>query len=185
MTNGNTANGNTASSSSRPGTVATYPSTSSNYGVSGSNNTLSSNASGNMASGTNNGASAASSANGMSSENSQDMIRSVQQNLNDRGYNAGPVDGIVGPRTRAALKEFQQSNGLNQNGQLDSQTLAALGVEHSSPQQLVDQTASNGTSYTGTTEHAIQQSTGVPSSSGNPNAAMRGPASTSINASGR
>jgi hypothetical protein len=56
------------------------------------------------------------------------VIRSVQQALNDRGYNAGPVDGQWGPATQDALRRFQQVSGLPQTGELGQQTLAALGV---------------------------------------------------------
>jgi hypothetical protein len=57
-----------------------------------------------------------------------DTVRSVQQALNDMGYNAGPTDGQMGPNTRDALLRFQQSRGLPQTGEPDSQTLAALGI---------------------------------------------------------
>jgi phage tail tape-measure protein len=57
-----------------------------------------------------------------------DTVRSVQQALNDKGYNAGPVDGQMGPGTRDALMRFQQAQGLPQTGEPDSSTLSALGV---------------------------------------------------------
>ena len=34
----------------------------------------------------------------------------------------------MGPQTQKALKEFQTSKGLDASGQLDQQTIAALGV---------------------------------------------------------
>ena len=55
-----------------------------------------------------------------------DTIRQAQEKLSSMGHDAGPVDGIMGPKTQAAVKEFQESKGLNASGQLDSQTLAAL-----------------------------------------------------------
>ena len=57
-----------------------------------------------------------------------DTVRSVQQALNDRGYDAGPADGQMGPGTTDALLRFQQAQGLPQTGQPDSRTQAALGV---------------------------------------------------------
>jgi len=59
---------------------------------------------------------------------SPDLVRSAQQSLNDKGYNVGAVDGQLGPATRTALTRFQQAQGLAQTGDLDSQTLSALGV---------------------------------------------------------
>jgi phage tail tape-measure protein len=56
------------------------------------------------------------------------VVRSVQQSLNERGYNAGPVDGQWGPSTEGAVREFQQANGLAQTGDINAQTLSALGV---------------------------------------------------------
>ena len=55
-------------------------------------------------------------------------IRSVQAALKAKGYDPGPVDGIMGSQTRAALLQYQKDNGLPQ-GQLDVETLAALGVK--------------------------------------------------------
>ena len=56
------------------------------------------------------------------------FVRSVQQALIEDGYNAGPIDGIVGPRTSGALREFQDANGLPATGRIDSATVAALGI---------------------------------------------------------
>ncbi|MCP4121831.1 MAG: peptidoglycan-binding protein [Bacteroidetes bacterium] len=54
-------------------------------------------------------------------------VRDVQAALKERGYEPGPVDGVMGAQTRAALLKFQRDNGLPQ-GQLDVQTLTALGI---------------------------------------------------------
>jgi len=59
---------------------------------------------------------------------SPDLVRAAQQSLNDKGYSVGTVDGQLGPATKTALSRFQQAQGLAQTGDLDSQTLAALGV---------------------------------------------------------
>ncbi len=55
-------------------------------------------------------------------------VRSVQQALNDRGYDPGPVDGQWGSNTEDAVRQFQQASGLPQTGELEGSTLAALGV---------------------------------------------------------
>jgi peptidoglycan hydrolase-like protein with peptidoglycan-binding domain len=39
------------------------------------------------------------------------------------------VDGRLGPQTQQGLKEFQASRGLEPSGELDQQTIAALGLE--------------------------------------------------------
>jgi hypothetical protein len=58
-----------------------------------------------------------------------DEIRQAQQKLNDMGYDAGHVDGIMGAETRSAISNFQRSEGLAATGQLDNQTMKALGVD--------------------------------------------------------
>ena len=59
---------------------------------------------------------------------SSDEVRQVQQHLKDKGVDVGAVDGVMGPKTRSALKSFQQQQGLTASGDLDSSTLTALGV---------------------------------------------------------
>ena len=72
---------------------------------------------------------------GMSSQSgtdqqlSQNTIQDVQQKLQQDGfYKNGHIDGIMGPQTHQALQQFQQAKGLQSSGQLDQQTMAALGV---------------------------------------------------------
>lgn len=55
-------------------------------------------------------------------------IRKAQETLNDRGFKAGPPNGVVGERTSAALREFQKSENLAVTGQPNPRTLAALGI---------------------------------------------------------
>lgn len=55
-------------------------------------------------------------------------IREVQRTLGDKGYDVGPVDGIWGPKSRSALRNFERHNGMQASGQLDPQVLAALDV---------------------------------------------------------
>jgi len=57
-----------------------------------------------------------------------DIVK-VQQALKEKGHDPGPVDGILGPSTRAALQAFQKSQGLDPSGRLDRVTLAKLGVQ--------------------------------------------------------
>ena len=59
---------------------------------------------------------------------SSDDIKKVQQSLTDKGYDAGPVDGVLGSRTRAALRQYQASEKLTVTGRLDAETAGKLGV---------------------------------------------------------
>lgn len=40
------------------------------------------------------------------------LVRSIQQKLLALGYSPGPADGIMGPKTRGAIRRFQQDHGL-------------------------------------------------------------------------
>lgn len=53
-------------------------------------------------------------------------VTTVQQQLNDLGYNAGKADGIFGPATRSAVKSFQSDYKLSADGIAGSKTRAAL-----------------------------------------------------------
>jgi peptidoglycan hydrolase-like protein with peptidoglycan-binding domain len=67
----------------------------------------------------------------MASGQNAETVKQVQTKLNEAGHDVGQVDGIVGPKTQKGLKEFQTSKGLNASGQIDQQTLSALGVSGS------------------------------------------------------
>ena len=54
--------------------------------------------------------------------------RQVQEALKAKGNDPGPIDGRMGPKTRAALKAFQETNGLKATGQLDNETAEKLGI---------------------------------------------------------
>lgn len=56
-----------------------------------------------------------------------DPVATAQRELNAQGYNAGPVDGIYGPKTRTALLAFQEEHDLEQTGRPDPDTLEAMG----------------------------------------------------------
>ena len=60
------------------------------------------------------------------------QVRTLQTKLNNWGYDAGTVDGIFGSNTLAAVKRFQQRNGLAVDGIVGAKTAAALGMSLSS-----------------------------------------------------
>jgi peptidoglycan hydrolase-like protein with peptidoglycan-binding domain len=60
---------------------------------------------------------------------SSDQVRELQQSLQAQGVSPGPIDGIMGPMTEQAIREFQQEQGIAATGQLNEQTLEALDLE--------------------------------------------------------
>lgn len=62
-----------------------------------------------------------------------DDVKKLQEALKAKGQDPGPIDGVMGPKTRAAIKAFQKASGLKETGELDDQTAAKLGVEKPKP----------------------------------------------------
>ncbi|MBX5481115.1 MAG: peptidoglycan-binding protein [Myxococcaceae bacterium] len=62
----------------------------------------------------------------ISSGSSGAAVRELQQLLKARGFNPGPIDGVYGPKTRAAVIAFQKANGLVADGIAGPKTWAAL-----------------------------------------------------------
>jgi len=50
----------------------------------------------------------------------------VQEILAREGFNPGKIDGKVGPKTIAAIKELQKINGLNPDGKIGPRTLSVF-----------------------------------------------------------
>jgi len=95
---------------------------------------------------------------------SSDEVRQVQQHLKDKGVDVA-VDGVMGPKTRAALKSFQQQQGLTASGDIDSSTLTALGVQGGG--STMDSSSPAGAGSSSTSPSSGSGSTGAsPSDSG-------------------
>ena len=43
-------------------------------------------------------------------------VRELQQKLSDAGFDPGPIDGIFGSKTDAAVRKFQESKGITVDG---------------------------------------------------------------------
>ena len=67
------------------------------------------------------------------------VVRTIQQKLKNWGYYTGPIDGIYGAKTFAAVKYFQRKNNLAVDGIVGPKTLQALGI--------VDNGGNSGSSY--------------------------------------
>jgi peptidoglycan hydrolase-like protein with peptidoglycan-binding domain len=56
------------------------------------------------------------------------VVVAAQRALVRYGYDPGQTDGVYTASTKEAVMQFQQARGLRQTGELDSQTVSALGV---------------------------------------------------------
>ena len=52
--------------------------------------------------------------------------RQIQERLETTGFDPGGVDGLFGPRTRAAIRRWQESRGVRPTGYLDGASAASL-----------------------------------------------------------
>ena len=62
------------------------------------------------------------------------LIASIQRHLQAAGFATGPIDGIMGPRTRRAIESYQRSRGLAVRGRPTQALLFQLEQDARSPQ---------------------------------------------------
>jgi peptidoglycan hydrolase-like protein with peptidoglycan-binding domain len=96
---------------------------------------------------------------------SPERYQQIQQSLADRGFYKGEVNGVWGAESQDAMKRFQESQNLPDDGKITSKALIGLGLgpNHGTP----------GTNQPGTTQpgapvppgSAPQPGTPVPSAS--------------------
>lgn len=58
-----------------------------------------------------------------------DTVRSVQKKLSEIGYNIGSIDGMLGQKTKGAIVDFQEKNGLDPTGYIDDRLLDVLDLK--------------------------------------------------------
>lgn len=56
-------------------------------------------------------------------------IESAQKDLQSKGYYHGQVDGLMGPATQTAIRQFQKTQNIPVTGRLDAETASKLGVQ--------------------------------------------------------
>jgi hypothetical protein len=56
------------------------------------------------------------------------VITNVQIQLQSAGYYSGPIDGVLGPDTRAAIADYQRDYGLAVTATIDEPTVVSLGL---------------------------------------------------------
>lgn len=58
------------------------------------------------------------------------FVRGMQTMLTQQGYDTHGIDGIIGPATQQAIREFQQASQLAENGDVTGETVRALLAAH-------------------------------------------------------
>jgi peptidoglycan hydrolase-like protein with peptidoglycan-binding domain len=64
---------------------------------------------------------------------SREQTMEMQRALTARNLYQGPADGVWGPKTESALRNFQTQSGLPATGQFDNATARALGLDGNRP----------------------------------------------------
>ena len=60
---------------------------------------------------------------------SDQSVRETQIVLLKKGYDPGPIDGMLGKKTIQAIRNFQKDSSLPITGKLDPKTREALGIK--------------------------------------------------------
>lgn len=63
---------------------------------------------------------------GYAASNGSNEVRTLQRRLRSRGLRPGPVDGLYGPRTEAAVARFQRAVNLKASGAANTRTVQVL-----------------------------------------------------------
>lgn len=63
-----------------------------------------------------------------SNKSNKEVVKKVQQALNDKGYDCGEVDGMIGNKTKNSIRKFQKDNNLTVDGMIGKQLKEALDI---------------------------------------------------------
>jgi len=66
--------------------------------------------------------------NGDESQAADSIIVAAQERLARQGYYRGETDGVLNAEMQKAIRRYQSTNGLRPTGDLDSDTLAVMGL---------------------------------------------------------
>ena len=88
---------------------------------------------------------------------SSENLKAVQQALKDKGYDPGPINGVMTPQTTAAIRSFQSASKISPTGTLTAETSAKLGVQSNS-----SGSGSSGTRNTKSSDTTVGKDTDQP-----------------------
>ena len=66
--------------------------------------------------------------NGYHDQSANSTVAGAQDRLSQEGFYHGQIDGVLGPETRHAIVRFQTKHGLRISGELNNETLNAMGL---------------------------------------------------------
>lgn len=86
---------------------------------------------------------------------SKSTIKAVQKALSDADYDCGTADGVIGKKTKAAIKKYQKANDLKVTGTINKTLLNSMGIKAS----YADTSKSNNSTSKKTTTTTDSKST--------------------------
>ncbi|MET0401914.1 MAG: peptidoglycan-binding domain-containing protein [Cystobacter sp.] len=92
---------------------------------------------------------------------SGEKVRALQDKLRSAGFNPGTSDGVFGPRTERAVRDFQRAKGLEVDGIAGRRTSAALNGTQGTNGQRPTGTAANGTARLNNQPNGVGMTTGT------------------------
>src|SRR5687767_12689402 len=105
-------------------------------------------------------------------------VENAQKTLKEKGHFSGTVDGVMGPQTTAAVRAYQQAEGMEVTGKLDATTIARLGSKPAkSGDQAAQPSAQQGAKAT--KDEPASGPSGSPKTSGDTKASAADPAQAS------
>ncbi len=91
-------------------------------------------------------------------------LTGVQQRLKNLGFDPGPIDGIFGPRTSAAIRRFQQWKKLTAHGKADQETRDAIEKAHEGISRGIELEDDKGVPPSGVDTGALESKSDPPES---------------------
>jgi peptidoglycan hydrolase-like protein with peptidoglycan-binding domain len=64
--------------------------------------------------------------------------KEIQQALTQAGFYKGPIDGVLGPKTKKAIRAFQEANSLTIDGKVGPRTRAKLKQHMAEPAKAAE-----------------------------------------------
>lgn len=86
----------------------------------------------------------------------KEVVIRIQRALTTRGFNPGEINGVYGPRTQAAVADFQETEGLVVDGAVGPETAGALGISLSPEKRLMTDEVVSATQANGLREAAAR-----------------------------
>ena len=91
------------------------------------------------------------------SATADESVRQLQQSLKDKGFDPGPIDGIMGPKTQAAQQQAQASSSAQPSAATDTSQQAPGSGQPSASSELSSSSSASSSSMPAAKTDTTQQ----------------------------